>query len=67
MTQPLPNVDGFRALLDRIVAKQIAQIHVVENEIRTRGTSWAADEIWKLRNDLARARADLARERQRRG
>lgn len=50
---------GIRTMLDRICARDAEARERVRAEIRTNGTAWAADEITRLRADLARCRREL--------
>lgn len=50
-------------MLERIAARDADARSKVFAEIKRNGRWWAADEIIRLREDLARARQDLARSR----
>jgi ubiquinone biosynthesis protein UbiJ len=43
--------------LDNVIKREIAEADAVRAEIKTRGTYWAGDEIWKLRRQVAALRA----------
>jgi hypothetical protein len=59
-----PIDDAIRAMLDRIAARDAAMRDAVLEDIRRNGSRWAADEIIRLRRDLAAARAALRRAKQ---
>lgn len=51
--------DGIRTMLERIVARDADAREKARAEINRNGTWWAADELIRLRADLARCRREL--------
>jgi hypothetical protein len=50
----------FMQALDAVIKRESAEADEVRGEIKARGTYWAADEIWKLRRQVAALRKRLA-------
>jgi hypothetical protein len=49
-------LEAFKSVLDR----ELAEEALVRDEIKDRGTYWAASEIWKLRRQVKSLRKQLS-------
>lgn len=62
MTDPSgdPLLQGIMRAFENVIKREIAEADEVRQEIKTKGTYWAGDEIWKLRRRVAFLQKRLA-------